>query len=286
MYRRHDGERGVSWDRFKNGLPSEALHFDGAIFDMDGVITKTAVIHFAAWKKTFDAYLRRSDAEYDASFREFTHSDYLAFVDGRPRYEGVTAFLRSRGRDLPFGDPKDEPNCESICGLGNRKDELLNRMLEEDGVEVFDSTIALIEQLLRNGVKVGVATSSKNGALVLEKAGITELIGASVDGLVSAQLGLKGKPEPDIFVAACDRLGVEHHRTMIVEDATCGVQAGAKGRFGLILGVARQNNAEELRRHGADLVVSDLSQISLCEIDRWFESKHGNLVSACLASTR
>ena len=146
-------------------------------------------------------------------------------------------------------------------------------MLEEDGVEVFDSTIALIEQLLRNGVKVGVATSSKNGALVLEKAGITELIGASVDGLVSAQLGLKGKPEPDIFVAACDSLGVEHHRTMIVEDATCGVQAGAKGRFGLTLGVARQNNAEELRRHGADLVVSDLSQISLCEIDRWFESR-------------
>ena len=243
-------------------------------------------IHSSAWKNTFDEYLRHREAKYQEPFREFTHCDYLEFVDGRLRYEGVESFLRSRGLVLPFGDPKDGPSTETISGLGNRKDELFNRVLQEEGVEVFASTVELIKQLLRNGIKVGVATSSKNCALVLEKAGIAELFETSVDGLVSAELGLMGKPKPDIFTTACDKLGVRHHRAMIVEDAISGVQAGVRGGFGLTLGVARENNVEELRRNGASLVVTDLSQISLEDIDRWFEIKGGNSDSACLGVLR
>lgn len=249
------------------------MNFDAAIFDMDGVITKTAVVHSSAWKRMFDEYLRHQETD---SFQEFTRADYLAFVDGRPRYSGVDSFLESRGIDIPFGDPKDQPGAETVCGLGNRKNEYFNRVLEEDGVEIYDSTIALIKELLKNGIRVGVATSSKNCTVVLEKAGIADLFETRVDGMISAELGLKGKPEPDIFATACDNLGVEHHRAIIIEDAVSGVQAGAKGHFGLTLGVAREDNAEELRRNGADVVVSDLSEISLEDIDSWFRSKHTN----------
>lgn len=248
------------------------MNFDAAIFDMDGVITKTAVVHSSAWKRTFDEYLSYRETKYREPFREFSQSDYLAFVDGRPRYKGVDSFLKSRGIDIPFGDPKDEPATETVCGLGNRKNELFNKVLGEDGVEVYDSTIRLIQHLLRSGVKVGVATSSKNCALVLERAGIAGLFETRVDGVLSAKLGLKGKPEPDIFATACDNLGVSHHRAVIVEDAVSGVQAGSGGHFGLVVGVARENNADELRRNGADVVVSDLSEISLEEIDSWFKN--------------
>jgi HAD superfamily hydrolase (TIGR01509 family) len=249
------------------------MNFDAAIFDMDGVITKTAVVHSSVWKKTFDEYLRGRAARYRETFREFSRSDYLAFVDGRPRYGGVDSFLKSRGIDMPFGDPKDEPGTETVCGLGNRKNELFNAVLAADGVEVYDSTIQLIQRLLQSGVKVGVATSSKNCALVLEKTGIANLFETQVDGVLSAKLGLRGKPEPDIFAAACGNLGVSHDRTVIVEDAVSGVEAGYRGRFGLVLGVARGNNFDELRRNGADIVVSDLSEICINDIDRWFRSK-------------
>ncbi len=251
------------------------MNFDAAIFDMDGVITKTAVVHSSAWKRTFDEYLRYREQKYRVPFREFTQGDYLAFVDGRPRYEGVDSFLKSRGIIIPYGDPKDEPGIETVCGLGNRKNELFNKVLEEEGVEVYASTVQLIEQLLEAGVKVGVATSSKNSDRILEKAGIAKLFETRVDGVVSAKLGLKGKPEPDIFVRACENLGVRRDRAMIVEDAVSGVQAGARGRFGLVLGVARENNFGELRSNGADIVVSDLSEISIKDIDRWFENKQG-----------
>ena len=260
------------WRKAVQAQGNRLMHFGAAVFDMDGVITKTAGVHSSAWKSTFDAYLRRRETEFGEPFREFTRDDYLSFVDGRPRYEGVALFLRSRGLNIPFGDPKDAPGEETVCGLGNRKDEAFNAVLEEEGVEVFRSTVELIKQLLARGIKIGVATSSKNCALELEKAGIEELFETSVDGALAASLGLKGKPEPDIFAEACARLGVKHHRAMIVEDAIPGVQAGAKGRFGLTLGVARENNGEALRRNGAQLVVSDLSQISVEDIDRWFAS--------------
>ncbi|MGA2832259.1 MAG: HAD-IA family hydrolase [Terracidiphilus sp.] len=257
------------------------MNFDGAVFDMDGVITKTAVVHSSAWKDTFDEYLHSREAERKEPFSEFTPDDYLTFVDGRPRYKGVESFLLSRGIVIPYGGPNDEPETETVCGLGNRKNDLFNAKLENEGVPVFESTVQLVKQLLLNGIRVGVATSSKNCARVLEKAGIADLFETRVDGVLSAVLGLHGKPEPDIFTKACDNLGVKYSRAMIVEDAISGVQAGAKGRFGLTLGVARENNADELRRNGADLIVTDLSEISLDEIDNWFKSKGENAGSTC-----
>lgn len=248
------------------------MNFDAAVFDMDGVITRTATVHLSAWKRIFDEYLRHRGIKCGEPFHEFTQSDYLAFVDGRPRYGGVESFLKSRRIQIPFGDPADHPGTETVCGLGNRKNEVFNRLLEEEGVEVYESTLQLIRQLLQAGVKVGVATSSKNCVRVLEQAGIAGLFQTRVDGVLSAELGLKGKPEPEIFAAACHNLEVSHDRAMIVEDAVSGVQAGRRGRFGLVLGVARENNAEELRRNGADIVVSDLSEISIEEIDSWFEN--------------
>ena len=247
------------------------MNFDAVIFDMDGVITKTAVVHSHAWKKMFDEYLHFREKEYNEPYKEFTHAgDYLAYVDGRPRYKGVEAFLKSRKINIPFGDPSDEARKETVCGLGNRKNEFFNKVLDEEGVEVYDSTIKLINELLNSGVKVGVATSSKNCVRILEKAKITDLFETRVDGVVSAELGLKGKPEPDIFTTAADNLGAKYSHAVVVEDAVSGVQAGSKGKFGLTLGIARENNIEELKNNGADLVVEDLSEISMDDINNWF----------------
>jgi beta-phosphoglucomutase family hydrolase len=245
------------------------LNFDAVIFDMDGVITKTAVAHSLAWKNMFDEYLHVREKEHSEPFREFTHAnDYLPYVDGRPRYKGVDAFLKSRNINIPFGEPEDESKKETVCGLGNRKNEFFNKVLEEDGVAVYDSTIKLIHELLAKGVKVGVATSSKNCELILKKAGITHLFETHVDGVVSANLGLKGKPEPDIFTTASDNLGVIYSRAVVVEDAVSGVQAGSKGKFGLVIGVAREDNTEELKSNGADVVVEDLSEMSIDKINQ------------------
>jgi beta-phosphoglucomutase family hydrolase len=249
------------------------VHFDAAIFDLDGVITDTAALHAAAWKDTFDSYLATLGDASNSPFVAFQHDDYLTYVDGRPRYEGVDGFLRARGITLPFGEPSDDADSNTVCGLGNRKDQSFRRLLELRGVRVFASTLTLIGALQRSGIRVGLATSSKNGALVLGKAGIADLFEVCVDGTVSAALGLMGKPAPDIFAVACERLGAPRHRALVVEDAISGVQAGARGRFGLTLGVARENNSEDLLREGADLVVSDLSEISLNDIDHWFEQR-------------
>ena len=250
------------------------LNFDAVIFDMDGVVTKTAAVHSLAWKRMFDEYLHSREKKYNEPFREFTHAaDYLPYVNGRPRYKGVETFLKSRGINIPFGKPEDEPERETVCGLGNRKNEFFNKVLEEEGVGVYDSTIKLIKELLERSVKVGVATSSKNCELILKKAGIADLFETRVDGVISAELGLKGKPEPDIFTTASDNLGVKYHRAIVVEDAVSGVQAGFKGHFGLVIGVARENNAHELKTHGADVVVEDLSEIGVDEINKSVCSK-------------
>lgn len=249
------------------------LHFDAVIFDLDGVITKTALVHSSAWKKMFDDFLQSYSSKNNIPFREFTHSgDYLPYVDGKPRYKGVQDFLLSRGIELPFGDPSDDINSETVCGLGNRKDFAFNEILKRDGVGVYESTVDLIRQLKENDIKVGVASSSKNCAPVLDAAGLLGLFETRVDGVVSAELKLKGKPEPDIFTTAADNLGVSYERTAIVEDAVSGVQAGRRGDFGLVLGVAREENESELLFNGADLVVTDLSEISLEGINDWFAS--------------
>ena len=171
-------------------------HFEAVIFDLDGVITKTALVHSTAWKEMFDNYLKLREEKYGEPFREFSHTeDYLPYVDGKPRYKGVASFLESRGIEIPFGDPSDSPEAETACGLGNRKNLTFNQILERDGVELYDSTLELIHDLKKEGIRIGVASSSKNCKAVLESAGLLDLIETRVDGVVSAELGLQGKPE-------------------------------------------------------------------------------------------
>jgi beta-phosphoglucomutase family hydrolase len=245
--------------------------FDAVIFDLDGVITQTALVHSRAWKKMFDDYLHEREEKYGEAFREFSHQDdYLPYVDGKPRYKGVQSFLESRGIDIPFGEPGDSPETETICGIGNRKNIAFNEILKKDGVKEYPSTVELIHTLKKHGIHVGVASSSKNCKAVLEAAGLLDLMETRIDGVVSAELGLKGKPEPDIFTTAADRLGVSYDRAVVVEDAVSGVQAGKAGNFGLVLGIAREENSSELYAGGADIVVEDISGIGFEGIEEWF----------------
>lgn len=246
--------------------------FDAVIFDLDGVITKTALVHADAWKNMFDNFLKEWEKKHKKPFVEFTHvNDYLPYVDGKPRYKGVESFLKSRGIDLPYGDPSDSPDAETICGLGNKKNDAFNEILHRDGVEVYESTVALLDELKEKGIKLGVASSSKNCKQVLERVNLLHYFETRVDGEVSVELGLQGKPEPDIFTTACDNLKVDYYRAVIVEDAVSGVQAGQKGNFGFVIGVAREDNELELKANGADVVVTDLEQIDGVEgIEKWF----------------
>lgn len=241
---------------------NKELAFDAVIFDMDGVITKTAITHAAAWKKMFDEYLRKREKEHGEEFVPFTHEgDYLPYVDGKPRYKGVASFLESRGIDIPFGETEDTPDMETVCGLGNRKNIAFNEVLEKEGAEVYPSTEKLINELKDAGIKLGVASSSKNCKPVLERVNLLNIFDARVDGVVSAELGLHGKPEPDIFTTACDIVKKTYSKSIVVEDAVSGVQAGIKGKFGLTIGIARENNVKELQEAGAHIVVEDLDEI-------------------------
>lgn len=241
---------------------SKNLTFDAVIFDMDGVITKTALTHAAAWKKMFDEYLRKRENEHGEKFVEFTHAgDYLPYVDGKPRYKGVASFLESRGIDIPFGDPSDEAGKETCCGLGNGKNNAFNEVLDKEGVEVYPSTVELLNELKEAKIKLGVASSSKNCKPVLERVDLLNMFEARVDGVVSAELGLHGKPEPDIFTTACDIVKADYSKSIVIEDAVSGVQAGVKGKFGLTIGIARENNVKELTDAGAHIVVEDLEEI-------------------------
>ena len=239
---------------------------------MDGVVTDTASVHAFAWKQTFDTYLRGRESLFRQPFMEFTAADYLAYVDGRPRYKGVQAFLDSRGIRLEPGHSDDAPDRETVCGLGNRKNSVFNQLLE-GGIKTYDSSVALVKDLRRNGIKVGLATSSKNGAAILSATRITDLFDTVVDGNVSEKLGLKGKPEPDIFTTASDNMRVPYGRAVVVEDASMGVEAGVAGGFALVIGVARSNNAGELYDHGADVVVADLAEANVDQICRWVQAK-------------
>lgn len=258
---------------FKEDYKMGKYNFDAVIFDLDGVITKTALVHSAAWKKMFDEFLKDWHLRKGEDFTEFSHeSDYLPYVDGKPRYKGVESFLQSRGINLPFGNPDDSTEDETVCGLGNRKNLAFNEVLDSEGVEVYPSTVQLIHNLIAHKIHVGVASSSKNCKVVLEKAGLIDLFETRVDGIVSAEMGLHGKPEPDIFTTAADNMGVTYDRSVVVEDAVSGVQAGKAGNFGLVLGIARENNQHELTVNGSDLVVSDIDEIGLNGIDDWFNS--------------
>lgn len=246
-------------------------YFDAVIFDLDGVITKTALVHSVAWKKMFDDFLREYYREQGLEFVEFTHKgDYLTYVDGKPRYKGVADFLASRNINIPYGDPTDKPEMKTVCGLGNRKNDAFNEVLERDGIQVYQSTVSFMKKLRRYGYHIGVASSSKNCENVLRKARLLDLIETRVDGVVSAELGLKGKPHADIFTTAADNLKCTYDRCVVIEDAVSGVQAGKNGHFGLILGIARENNSIELYENGADIVVEDMADFGISDINNWF----------------
>jgi beta-phosphoglucomutase family hydrolase/RpiB/LacA/LacB family sugar-phosphate isomerase len=235
--------------------------YQAILFDLDGVITDTASIHAACWKTMFDEYLQKWAIENAQPFRPFeVATDYKIYVDGKTRYLGVRDFLRSREIRLPEGTPEDPPTAETVCGLGNRKDELVNERLAM-GVEAYPGSVALLRYLRRAGVKTAVVTSSQNCQTVLDAARIDDLFDARVDGVVIAGQGLAGKPAPDSFLKAAEMLGVPPESAVVVEDAISGVQAGARGGFGLVIGVDRKGNAEELKANGAHVVVQDLAEL-------------------------
>jgi len=245
--------------------------YEAVIFDLDGVVTRTALVHSAAWKRMFDGYLRERADRLGETFQPFTHEDdYLPHVDGRPRYDGVAAFLESRGIELDRGRPEDPPELETVCGVGNRKNAAFAEIVEREGVQVYGSTVAWIDRLVEAGIRVGVASSSKNARPVLAAAGLLDRMETVVDGVVSAERGLAGKPAPDIFVEAARELGASPDRSVVVEDAVSGVAAGAAGGFGLVVGVAREDNSEALLAAGADLVVPDLAEITEDAVRAWF----------------
>ena len=237
--------------------------YDAVLFDLDGVLTDTAQIHASSWKRMFDAYLQGRARRTGEAFRPFDiATDYRQLVDGKPRYDGVRDFLRARGIDLPEGSPQDAPGTETVCGLGNRKNDLVNAAIAAGEVATFPASVALVRRLRENGIKCAVVTSSRNLGAVLEAAGIADLFEAAVDGNTIAALGLAGKPAPDAYLQAAKALGVAPARAVVVEDAISGVAAGANGGFGLVIGVARHGNAGELKRHGAHLVVAGLGELT------------------------
>jgi beta-phosphoglucomutase family hydrolase len=240
---------------------SDLDRFDAVLFDLDGVITSTAEQHYRAWKAMFDQFLRRRSERSGAGFEPFERADYHRHVDGLPRYDGVRRFLRSRGIELEEGVTEDPPTTDTVHGLGNRKNDLVNEIIHDEGVEPYAGSVTLLHRLRRDGMKTAVVSSSRNCAVVLEAAGITDLFDARVDGEVAAELGLPGKPAPDTFLAAAQGLGVAPDRAVVVEDALSGVEAGRNGGFGLVVGVDRVGQAEALREHGADLVVTDLAEL-------------------------
>ncbi|MEZ5298076.1 MAG: beta-phosphoglucomutase family hydrolase [Ilumatobacteraceae bacterium] len=217
------------------------------LFDLDGVVTPTARIHERAWADLF--------ADYD-----FTPDDYLAYVDGRPRYDGVQTFLRSRGVELPWGDPTDPPSDTTICAMGNRKNDAFNAVLERDGIAPYPGTMLVVDMLDAAGVPSAIVSSSRNARAVLAAAGITERFVTIVDGTTAAEEHLAGKPDPAMFLAAAAHVEVDASRCIVVEDATSGVAAGAAGGFALVVGIDRGGNREALLASGADLVVDDLDE--------------------------
>jgi alpha,alpha-trehalase len=231
------------------------------VFDLDGVITDTASVHADAWKQLFDEYLARRPARPGEDHRAFERADYLRYVDGRSRYDGVDGLLRSRGIALPWGDPADPPRRETVCGLGNRKNEYFHERLDRHGVRVFDDAVDLVHRAQALGLGTAIISASRNCRQVLDAAGLRELFPVRVDGVVAAELGLAGKPDPAMLNVAARRLGAGADETVIVEDAEAGVEAGRRGKFALVIGVARNGHGDVLLAKGADVVVERLADV-------------------------
>jgi alpha,alpha-trehalase len=231
------------------------------IFDMDGVVTDTASVHAAAWKQLFDEFLLERAGE-GGTFEPFdTVTDYLPYIDGKPRYDGVRSFLASRGIALPEGTRDDPPDRETVCGLGNRKDAYFLERLHRDGARAYPSTVALIRRLGDLGKGSAIISASRNMTEVLRAAGVFDLFDVRVDGIVAERLGLRGKPDPAVFLEAARRLGTSPAEIAVIEDATAGVEAARGGRFAVVIGVDRGCNRQALVDAGADVVVSDVSEV-------------------------
>lgn len=229
---------------------------EALLFDLDGVLTPTAELHMKAWSEMFNAYLETIPGQ-----APYTDDDYFAYVDGKPRYDGVRDFLTSRGIELPFGTPDDAPVQETVCGLGNRKNDAFNYVLARDGIAPYPGSLRLLEAV-DGKMKLAVVSSSKNARTVLDAAGLTHFFPVVVDGVVAAQQGLPGKPAPDTFLYAAAQLGVAPEFAVVLEDAISGVAAGAAGDFSTVIGVDRGVGAPALREAGAHLVVSDLGVLA------------------------
>jgi beta-phosphoglucomutase family hydrolase len=231
--------------------------YDAALFDLDGVLTPTAEVHMRAWQALFTDFLtRRGFVD-----QPYVVDDYFAYIDGKPRYDGVRSFLASRGITLPEGDPSDGPETETVCGLGNRKNEFFSAVLSDEGVLPYPGSVQLLDHLAERGTKVAVVSSSRNAPPVLDAAGIAERFEVVVDGNVAAREHLPGKPAPDTFAYAAEQLRVPRERAVVFEDALSGVAAGRAGNFGLVVGVDRGVGADRLKESGADVVVADLAEL-------------------------
>ena len=237
------------------GLPEG---IKGLLFDLDGVLTQTAKVHFKAWKQTFDEFLKKRDGD---GFKEFTQDDYNEYVDGMPRYDGVRTFLKSRGIELPEGSPDDGPDEQTIDGVGNRKNDLVLKIIQNDGVEPYDGSVAYIKAAQAAKIPMAVVSASANCKDVLKAAGIIDYFDAIVDGNTTTEQHLKGKPAPDTYLAGAKALGVEPAHAVVFEDATAGVQAGHDGQFGFVIGLDRVDHAGALLDHGASIVTRDLAEL-------------------------
>ncbi|GAB2980526.1 beta-phosphoglucomutase family hydrolase [Nocardioides montaniterrae] len=226
------------------------------MFDLDGVITPTALVHMQAWAEMFGELLSAYPDQ-----RPYADADYFAHIDGKPRYDGVRDFLASRGIELPEGAPSDPITAQTVCGLGNRKDALFNAVLERDGVAPYPGSVVLLDALQAQGVPMAVVSSSRNAPAVLDVAGVAHYFTTVVSGAVAGELGLAGKPAPDTFVHAAEVLGATAATSVVLEDATSGVAAGRAGNFGLVIGVDRGAGVQALTQAGADLVVADLQEL-------------------------
>jgi beta-phosphoglucomutase family hydrolase len=232
------------------------------LFDLDGVLTHTAEIHARAWKQMFDDFLRERSSRTGTPFAPFRlPTEYDTYVDGKSRLDGVRSFLESRDIELPEGSPADPPAAETVHGLGTRKNDLVLHLIREQGIEPYEGSVRLVKAARDQGLRRAVVSSSTNCREVLEAAGIDDLFETRIDGVVAEREHLAGKPAPDTFLAAAAALGVEPAEAAVFEDALAGVEAGRAGAFGVVVGVDRSGQADELRRHGADVVVEDLAEL-------------------------
>jgi len=241
------------------GLPDRIR---GCLFDLDGVITKTATVHDAAWQEMFDSFLRERSRQAGEPFVPFDPvADYENYVDGKPRADGTRSFLQSRGINLPEGDPDDPPTAQTVHGLSNRKNEILLRRIQTDGVEAYPGSVRYVRAARDAGLRRAVVSSSANCRDVLASAHVEDLFEVGIDGLVAEREHLRGKPAPDTFLAGARALQLEPGEAAVFEDALAGVAAGRAGQFGFVVGVDRVGQADALREHGADLVVADLAEL-------------------------